>query len=98
MDGGPTIVVDGRVVAAPAPPAVDVTASEPVAAVPLRARAPHAKPGAITCADISGPNLVRFKLREGTAARFDVGSRSIVADPGARLSSAAASEQENGGL
>ena len=84
---GATMVVDGEVVAIPpAPPS-----ALPVAAVvagPLRARVSHVKPAAITCRDVGGPNLVRFKLREGVAAHFDESVRRIVADTGARLSTA----------
>ncbi len=91
-DGGATIVVDGAVVLAPAPVPAPVRAMVEAAVVPLRARAARVKPAAITCADVSGPNMVRFKLREGVAAHFDERTRTIVPDTGVRLSAAASSD------
>lgn len=86
------MIVDGAVVPVPTAPMSNTVVVEPVTSVPLRARAPHVKPGAITCADFSGPNMVRFKLREGVAAHFDESTRQIVADTSAALSAAASSD------
>jgi hypothetical protein len=81
-DGGVEAVDDG----APLPGVVPL--SEPLHPPVGRARMPHARHGAYACAEVRGPNVVRFKLREGAPVELDARGQVLVARSGARLSAA----------